>query len=374
MIEILNRPNDYAFLFNPISVRVRDTSETFNRFSYRVVSASGENSEEFEAYRDTKGEAVLNISPLLEPFFRDLFVPNLEFQDPMILAQLKDDISKNYTFEIASEHSDGRTYLEKFSGVVVFGKVPRRKKGLYSSFLSYDPEYEFLSLSWKTKRIISLDEPLALYFLQLTNNPTKNEINIAIALDIEPGSTTIVSQIPTINSESGDVLSIAINLREVFSVIREEFQSFTVMMSLVSPSNQKLEYTIDPVARRSEDIYLYRSQAGGMSTIRLTGKRIERQEKSQTIAQKYLPPNHTNRESAEFINSLSHGVTWDVYTGYAESWEDFEVYNDFFLSSEIYRIVGSELFPVEIISKKLPVWSSDQTELPAAKLSMRYLI
>lgn len=380
-ITILPNPNFYEFFFlgNPIPFTVEDADVNFKRFLYKVT-VNAVDSEEYESYRFGGNQAILNLKSLLERFFpqSEYPLPDLTDADIELIAN-NTQVCKSFTLTAESEYTVGSPTTDTLQAWAVMGGVPFRRFPTHNTFEgSFENAYVGLT-PYKTKKTDPASKEF-LYFLniELANVAASFSMQIELYKDNEVDPYFIGSQDFT-DLQKGKVSIFDVSYQKIVQPYSNlNITKYRVRIistyTILTYNSDWYYFEVDRNNYAQKNYFAYQNTFGGMSVIRLTGERKADMEVNRSEAAGYISPNYTMPTSGEFINDVEVSERFTIDSGFQfESYEEFQQFKDFFQSKKIYEISGTDLLPVKLLTKKLPIGDDDKTEIPNVKLEFQYL-
>jgi hypothetical protein len=380
-ISIETPPNDYAFLGNPIPVVLKETAVNFRRFLYKVTVA-GEDSESYEAMRNLSNEAEIDISALLMKFFdiANYELPDLTDTDIQLLNK-QTSVIKAYTLTASSQFTSGADSTITDSAYVVWGALSYRAKKTDTMLQgSTANTYPILANNFN-KRTTPTGKEFATFaniFLANANVPSAFVLEYtfydAVGAEITSGTISTLTRILVGKTSLFDLSYAKIVAPLTSELVYSYRLRLRATFSATPYYSPYITFTVDRDYKPQVSEFLYINSRGGLSTIRLFGEREDMHELTRENTMRYLAPSANLPTSDKYSRINSEMEGFKIATGYYENWDNFAQVLDFFRSQGVWEIVGEELIPVELITKKIQTRSTNRIELASEVLEFKYLM
>lgn len=373
-------PPTYSFLENPIPVVVTETAVNFKKFTYKVT-VNGQDSETFEAYRDSANEAIFDISDLLKAFFDIADYPTIPVDSGDIqIANNQTSVMKSYLLTITAEYTTGAPQASANTYKVLQGGVSYLRKDtdtmLVPSFANALPALSSFSVKSTTKTAKEY-----ITFANIYMSGVVDDFYLRYTL-FDANDNTIVTDtidIAFCDKDKTTVLDVSYSKIVAPNTLLEcTHYAVQVIGTLTgSPSEYKspiITFYVDSSYYAQQSEFLFVNQRGGLSTARLFGEREDTTDIMREQVERYLSPLASLPTSPAYSRVNNEVEGFKINTGYFESWEDFQIILALSKAPAIWEIVGSTLIPVRIDTKKISTKKTDKLELASASLEFTYLI
>lgn len=374
---------EFFFLGNPIAITLQDTEvANFVRFLY-AVSVGAVASEEYEAYRfGGSTQAIINLKAILKGFFdmKDYPLPDLTSNSFEVLNN-QTAICKPFTLTAESEYTTGSPSTTTRTGYAMIGGFPYRKHPSVAEdfFLQARPN-TYIILNPYTSKKTDPQQKEFLYFTNIFLNNVPEQIYFQYFLSKEGNEDFFGGAIDLTHLQKGKTSCIDVSYAKIIAdsavldiITKIKIKIIAVYTALDYEANL-FTFDIDHAHYAQKHYFLYLNTFGGMSTIRLTGQRKTEFETTQSEANEYVSPTYTMPAVPSRIINKQSQEKFTIESGYQfETYEEARQFKDFFQSTLIYEISGTDLLPVKINTKKIATLDDDLTEIPNTKLEFEYL-
>jgi hypothetical protein len=377
-LSISTPPPNYAWLYSPLASVLTDAGVTFKRFLYKVT-VSAVDSEIYESLREADNTATLDLSALLKKFFDIGAYPLPDLTDADIELQANQTaLIRAYTLTATSQYTSGADDTETATAKVVWGGLSYRRQAT-DTLLNGASENEYPALTAFLEKATTPTGKEFLNFAAIDPLSSPSTFNLAYicydeAGDIIDSGTTAVTAILAGKTSQFDVsyskICTPLTAQKVYSytVQIQAQQSFSFAYSPV------YTFQVNHAYQPQTSQFLYVNSRGGLSTVRLFGERTDEQNATRESVSRYISPLAALPTSANYSRVNMIEESFEIGTGYMESWQEFRQVQDLFLAQGIWEIVGTTLVPVELLTKKLPTYNSNKTEFASSTLEFKYLM
>lgn len=373
-------PPAYSFLENTIPVVVTETAVNFKKFTYKVT-VNAQDSETFEAYRDSANEAIFDISDLLKAFFDIADYPTIPVYSVDIqIANNETEVIKSYLLTITAEYTTGPPQVIANTYKVVQGGVSYLKKDtdtmLVPTFTNALPALSSFSNKSTTKTAKEY-----ITFANIFFAGTVDDFYLRYTL-FDANDNTIVTDtidIAFCDKDKTTVLDVSYSKIVAPNTLLECTHYAVQLIGTLTGSgteykSQILTFYIDSSYYPQQSEFLFVNQRGGLSTARLFGEREDMTDMMREQVERYLSPLASLPTSPAYSRINSEIEGFKINTSYFDSWEDFQIILALSKATAIWEIVGSTLIPVRIDTKKISTKKTDKLELASASLEFTYLV
>lgn len=362
-------PTQFAYAENRIIVRIFDDSPNFKYFTYTVGG------EVFEAMRDANNEAYIDIAPLLRASF-DLDSYPMPTLPPTIQPNNnQQQIIRNYTLLIESVMDTIPNETTSFQGWAVMGGLPDLEIASDASLVYFLP-----ALQPFVTKIVT---PNSLEFITFSNTalpstPAPNLVALDYWLYDEVGAEILAGSIDVDFVEKGKTTLIDVSYSRLAADATMPVFSYKVrlhVLQTIDYYSQFYYYKVDNAYYPETTEILYINPRGGLSSIVLTGNRVDGLEVNRIIVDKkaplYASPIAPRRQSI----IANQTASFTVGTGFFEAWTgEFERVKDLFGAKMLWERRGDNLVPIVATGKKMDTHKTPDAQLVSEEIEFTYAI
>lgn len=378
-MTISTPPPDIAFLKNPIPTRLEETALNFRRFTYKVTVA-GQESELYEATRETDKRVELNLATLLARFFdvQEYLLPDLN-NIAIQIANNQTHVIKTYQLTAQAQYTTGSPDTQTAQKRVFWGGLSYMQKDTQALFFARTDENAYIWLAYPAPKNTT---PTAKEYITLANVSglsTLSNISLEVAFFDEEGTSIGAQTQNIINVLPYQTCLLDVSYSKLVApYTTEKIYNYTLRIvaqsGFVGKFSKIYTFTVDHDYKPQASEFLYINSRGGLSTIRLFGERGDDHEATREQTARYTSPFASAPTAGKYSQITNETESFEVATGYSPTWDEFQQFLDFFRAEALWEITQNALIPVEITTKKIPTFNSQKTEFASATLEFKYLV